>query len=50
MGTSNSFTISDLVEDLKILLDSLDIKKCTLIGHSIGGSIASYMQSNIHKK
>jgi 3-oxoadipate enol-lactonase len=41
MGTTNSFTISDLVEDLKILLDSLDIKKCTLIGHSIGGSIAS---------
>jgi 3-oxoadipate enol-lactonase len=41
MGTTNSFTISDLVEDLKILLDSLDIKKCALIGHSIGGSIAS---------
>ena len=41
MGTTNSFTISDRVEDLKILLDSLDIKKCALIGHSIGGSIAS---------
>ncbi len=41
MGTTNSFTILNLVEDLKILLDSLDIKKCTLIGHSIGGSIAS---------
>jgi 3-oxoadipate enol-lactonase len=41
MGTTNSFTISELVEDLKILLDSLDIKKCALIGHSIGGSIAS---------
>jgi hypothetical protein len=26
MGIANSFTISDLVEDLKILLDSLDIK------------------------
>jgi 3-oxoadipate enol-lactonase len=41
MGIANSFTISNLVDDLKILLDSLDIKKCTLIGHSIGGSIAS---------
>lgn len=41
MGITNSFTILNLVEDLKILLDSLDIKKCTLIGHSIGGSIAS---------
>jgi 3-oxoadipate enol-lactonase len=41
MGTTSSFTLSDLTEDLKILLDGLDIKKCTLIGHSIGGSIAS---------
>jgi len=41
MGTTNSFTISELADDLKVLLDSLDIKKCTLIGHSIGGSIAS---------
>ena len=31
----------ELADDLKVLLDSLDIKKCTLIGHSIGGSIAS---------
>ena len=41
MGIANSFTISELADDLKVLLDSLDIKKCTLIGHSIGGSIAS---------
>lgn len=41
MGTKNSFTISDLVQDLKILIDTLDVKKCTLIGHSIGGSIAT---------
>jgi len=41
MGARNNFTISDLVQDLKILIDNLNIKKCTLIGHSIGGSIAS---------
>jgi pimeloyl-ACP methyl ester carboxylesterase len=31
MGTNNSFTISDLADDLKILLDILNIIKCTLI-------------------
>jgi 3-oxoadipate enol-lactonase len=41
MGIKNNFTISDLVQDLKLLIDSLEIKKCTLIGHSIGGSVAS---------
>lgn len=41
MGIKNHFTICDLVQDLKLLIDSLDIKKCTLVGHSIGGSIAS---------
>jgi len=41
MGTRNNFTISHLVQDLKMLIDNLNIKKCTLIGHSIGGSIAS---------
>jgi 3-oxoadipate enol-lactonase len=41
MGKKNNFTISDLVQDLKLLIDSLEIKKCTLIGHSIGGSVVS---------
>ena len=41
MGTKNHFTIFDLVQDLKLLIDSLGVKKCTLVGHSIGGSIAS---------
>lgn len=41
MGNKNNFTISDLVQDLKLLINSLKIKKCTLIGHSIGGSVAS---------
>ena len=50
MGTTSSFTLSDLAEDLKILLDSLDIKKCTLIGHSIGGSIASLYTKHYPQK
>lgn len=41
MGTKNYFTIHHLVQDLKLLINSLEIKKCTLVGHSIGGSIAS---------
>jgi len=41
IGGKNQFTISDLIEDLRRLIESLDIKKCTLIGHSIGGPIAS---------
>lgn len=41
MGIKNHFTISDLVQDLKKLIDGLDIKECTLIGHSIGGSVPS---------
>ena len=41
MGNKNNFTIFDLVQDLRLLIDSLEIKKCTLIGHSIGGSVAS---------
>jgi pimeloyl-ACP methyl ester carboxylesterase len=41
MGEKNHFTICDLVQDLKFLVDSLHIDRCTLIGHSIGGSIAS---------
>ena len=40
MGAKIDFTISDLVQDLKLLIDSLEINKCTLIGHSIGGAIA----------
>lgn len=41
MGNKDHFKISDLVQDLKLLIESLEIKKCTLIGHSIGGSVAS---------
>lgn len=41
MGSKNNFTIFDLVQDLKLLVDRLEIERCTLIGHSIGGSVAS---------
>jgi pimeloyl-ACP methyl ester carboxylesterase len=40
MGKSDSFTMDDLANDLDKLLNELEIKKCTLIGHSIGGKIA----------
>jgi 3-oxoadipate enol-lactonase len=38
---NKSFTMHDLVYDLQILLDNLKIRKSALIGHSIGGAIAS---------
>jgi 3-oxoadipate enol-lactonase len=41
MGPANAYAMQDLVADLNQLLKHLDIKKCTLIGHSIGGIIAS---------
>jgi pimeloyl-ACP methyl ester carboxylesterase len=41
MGNKNDFTMYDLAYDLHVLLDDLKIKRCTLIGHSIGGAIAS---------
>jgi pimeloyl-ACP methyl ester carboxylesterase len=41
IGNNKSFTMHDMVYDLQILLDRLKIRKSTLIGHSIGGAIAS---------
>jgi pimeloyl-ACP methyl ester carboxylesterase len=38
---NKSFTMHDMVYDLQILLDKLKIRKSTLIGHFIGGAIAS---------
>jgi 3-oxoadipate enol-lactonase len=47
MGECKSFTMEDLANDLERLLRKLGIHKCTLIGHSIGGAIASlYVQKN----
>ncbi|MEP0824840.1 MAG: alpha/beta hydrolase [Nitrososphaera sp.] len=41
MGRVGAFAMQDLVNDLRLLLEHLKIKKCTIIGHSIGGIIAS---------
>jgi pimeloyl-ACP methyl ester carboxylesterase len=41
IGSKRDFTMYDLADDLHILFDDLYIKRCTLIGHSIGGAIAS---------
>lgn len=40
IGRVHAFTIHDLVDDLRNLLDFLQVKKCTLVGHSIGGQIS----------
>lgn len=50
MGKSDSFTMDDLANDLAKLLSELKIRKCTLIGHSIGGKIAAvYAKHNSDK-
>jgi pimeloyl-ACP methyl ester carboxylesterase len=41
IGTKKDFTMHDLSVDLQNLVDELGIRRCVLIGHSIGGSIAS---------
>jgi 3-oxoadipate enol-lactonase len=40
LGKIQSYTMYDLVNDLHALLDELSIKRCTLVGHSIGGQIS----------
>lgn len=50
MGKNNNYTMDDLANDLDRLLYELNIEKCTLIGHSIGGKIAAvYAKHNTHK-
>src|SRR3712207_3340316 len=41
MGKVGAYAMQDLVSDLERLLDHLSINKCAIIGHSIGGIIAS---------
>jgi 3-oxoadipate enol-lactonase len=41
IGSKRDFTMFDLADDLHILFNDVNIKRCTLIGHSIGGAIAS---------
>ncbi|MGI8719197.1 MAG: alpha/beta fold hydrolase [Nitrososphaeraceae archaeon] len=50
IGINRNFTMYDLVMDLQILLDELQIKKCTFIGHSIGGAIASIYAKEYSEK
>jgi 3-oxoadipate enol-lactonase len=49
IGGKRDFTLYDLSEDLHMLVEELKIKKCTLVGHSIGGAIASlYAKQHLH--
>ena len=49
LGGKRDFTLYDLSEDLHMLVEELKIKKCTLVGHSIGGAIASlYAKQHLH--
>lgn len=41
MGKVGAYAMQDLANDLHHLLKHLNIKKCSIIGHSIGGIIAS---------
>lgn len=41
MGKVGAYAMQDLVDDLRRLLEHLNINKCSIIGHSIGGIIAS---------
>ena len=49
IGGKWDFTLYDLSEDLHMLVEELKIKKCTLVGHSIGDAIASlYAKQHLH--
>lgn len=39
-GKIQAYTMHDLVNDLRNLLDHLGVKKCSFVGHSIGGQIS----------
>jgi 3-oxoadipate enol-lactonase len=41
MGKVGTYALQELVDDLYRLLEHLNIKKCSIMGHSIGGIIAS---------
>ncbi len=41
MGKVGAYAMQDLVNDLQQLLEHLNVKICSIIGHSIGGIIAS---------
>src|SRR5262250_2403998 len=39
-GDATTYTFAQLVDDLRALLDALGVKRCDLLGHSMGGMIA----------
>jgi 3-oxoadipate enol-lactonase len=41
MGPAKAYAMRELVNDLILLLEHCNITKCTIVGHSIGGIIAS---------
>jgi 3-oxoadipate enol-lactonase len=41
LGRIGAYAIQELVEDLRLLLQYLKIDRCSIVGHSIGGIIAS---------
>ncbi len=45
LGENNRYSMQDLTNDLRDLLEYLKITKCILIGHSVGGKIASLYAS-----
>ncbi|QFT89277.1 Dihydrolipoyllysine-residue acetyltransferase component of acetoin cleaving system [Bacillus sp. THAF10] len=42
----NEFTIEDMADDVKVLLESLEIEEATVIGHSLGGYVALQLAKN----
>ena len=50
MGKVQAYSMSDLVGDLHALLNRLAIKKCTLVGHSIGGQISCIYAATYPKR
>jgi pimeloyl-ACP methyl ester carboxylesterase len=39
-GDAATYTFAQLVDDLRALLDALDVRRCDLLGHSMGGMLA----------
>jgi pimeloyl-ACP methyl ester carboxylesterase len=39
-GDAGSYSFAQLTDDLRVLLDTLDVARCDLLGHSMGGMVA----------
>jgi|SRR5215470_4369556 len=40
VGEASAYSFAQLVDDLRALLDALDVPRCDLLGHSMGGMLA----------